>query len=636
MGDITNRIENIANILTTDTNKINNLPNYLDTSDATAKVTDLVTGVTAYVNGEKITGTVTNSVSGLEFITNVNVIDNSKSNTIMVNGYHTFENYPVYMAQGRNLMGHMKIPYANITNIANITPNVIKNGVNILGVMGTLSEGIDTSDATATAENIIEGATAYVNGVKITGTMENLSNTITEQENIIANLQNIVNNKASGGSLELTDGSKLAYSTFKDYPNYDVSNIKDMSNMFYQCENLENISNLNMTNATSIYNMFQGCWSLSTDTCNNIANFIPNSNQIDVKTIYEAGIEASRFDSEAKEILYNKGYLDTYNGYEDMIEVYNICADGTWTNDLTPEYGYPSTIYGGGLTGLLSQYTLWETTNIIVESNKLNAVLLMMSNMFQYKTSLTDLILNINTANLLVMSSTFEGCESLVNISNFDTSNVINMSGAFTECSSLENLPNFDTSNVTNMYETFKKCENLVNIPNFNTINVTNMVRTFSQTGINTIPNFNTSNVTNMGFMFMSCYNLESIPNFNTINVKYMSGTFIDCAITNVPNFDTSNVVEMASTFWNCTNLTDVPQFNTSNVNTMGGMFGGCNNLSNASIQNIINMCLNSNVPEENRTLVTDAYSSPFFQTQFDNSYYTNRLTELDTAGWTY
>lgn len=47
----------------------------------------------------------------------------------------------------------------------------IKNGANILGVSGKASV-VETSDANAVAGDIALGKTAYVNGVKITGTAE--------------------------------------------------------------------------------------------------------------------------------------------------------------------------------------------------------------------------------------------------------------------------------------------------------------------------------------------------------------------------------------------------------------------------------------------------------------------------------
>ena len=52
----------------------------------------------------------------------------------------------------------------------NLKPENLKEGVTCLGVEGTLEEGIDTSDATATPRDIAMNKTAYISRGKVTGT----------------------------------------------------------------------------------------------------------------------------------------------------------------------------------------------------------------------------------------------------------------------------------------------------------------------------------------------------------------------------------------------------------------------------------------------------------------------------------
>ncbi|MDF2608862.1 MAG: hypothetical protein K0R92_336 [Lachnospiraceae bacterium] len=113
------------------------------TSDATATASQILSGVTAYVNGSKVTGTIVSKAAAT----------------------YTPGTTDQTIAAGQYLSGAQTIKGdANL-----LTSNILK-GKTIFGVTGKASV-VDTADANAVAADISSGKTGYVNGNKVTGTL---------------------------------------------------------------------------------------------------------------------------------------------------------------------------------------------------------------------------------------------------------------------------------------------------------------------------------------------------------------------------------------------------------------------------------------------------------------------------------
>ncbi len=149
----------------------------IDTSDATATETDMARGVTAYVNGEKITGTVETREDGTGLNFNdedVTILDRSSSGLVCL-----------YAVPGKNYLIRPSVEvalYAELGRFGDATAADVVSGKTFTSAAGLKVTGtkvdLDTSDATASASDLLSGKTAYVNGEKITGSISSKASAI--------------------------------------------------------------------------------------------------------------------------------------------------------------------------------------------------------------------------------------------------------------------------------------------------------------------------------------------------------------------------------------------------------------------------------------------------------------------------
>ena len=143
---------------------------YTKANYGNASASQILKDKTALVGGSKVTGTMPNNLSGTA--SSVITYENS-----------LYYRIPAGYYGGLGWGSEISATYADVASAIGLTAGKLLKGQTVLGITGTGETScptcpdcptcptcLNTSDATATAADISDGKTAYVNGSKITGT----------------------------------------------------------------------------------------------------------------------------------------------------------------------------------------------------------------------------------------------------------------------------------------------------------------------------------------------------------------------------------------------------------------------------------------------------------------------------------
>ena len=584
----------------------------IDTKDATATLSDIAVGKTAYVNGEKITGNV-QEISADDGV--MAELSYREAACLPQQSIVAIENYLEEDTLIRANTATMSyVPFTEMSEAIGLTSDKIVSGNTILGIEGTAAVGGNTIEGAKLFTSVEEmhadsekqeGDLAVVYGEKQIGLPSNIefnyiyapyevpcsSNELPETEMEIS-FQPV--NGEGYGSFECTI---MEMDTgFGIEKNYNIS-YYDSGNKFRRSytdpdlEDNETLFTLTQAYITTqeipdfvkkfmlidqmqlqgVYEVQEGEYKLAktqfTATEQNVYDGIITYGEEGIITGALGTIAEDTFDDVTAEV------------YTKIQKLYNDIPTFTITNENigTVKEKYKNALFipkkTNGTSALEIDPSVTSLKFLFHNCEKLQSI---------------DLS-GFDTSNVTNMESVFFACRNLqtLDLSNWNTSNVTDMSGLFGGCNSLKTLDlNYlDTSKVTDMGGLFSGCDSLesIDLSNWNASELTNISAMFqSCTSLKSLDLscFNASKLTDIYWMFSGCTSLESlnVSGWDTSRVTSLRDVFFNCnklKILDLSGWDTSSMTNMDTAFTHCKSLEmlDISNFTFDNVTTANSMF---------------------------------------------------------------
>lgn len=265
---------------------------------------------------------------------------------------------------------------------------------------------------------ILESKAAIKAAIEAKG-VSNVGDVLAEYPDKIASIS------GGGGKFVVPDGMKFGYSEVFDATQFDVSQVTDMSYMFYQYKGTSlDLSSWDTSNVTDMNFMF--------GNCEKVTSFDLQSLNVDNVTKMSY---LFYYCKAAKSI--NLTGWNTSN-VTDMSYMFNNCIVLTSIDDIS---GFKD-----------------------LDMSKVTT----MKYMFNYCSKLASVDLTLNAPNLTSTVSMFGICKELTSVIINSPSNpeLTDISYMFDTCEKLTDidLSNFDISNVSNIFYMFLRCPALVNL----------------------------------------------------------------------------------------------------------------------------------------------------------------------------
>lgn len=392
-------------------------------------------------------------------------------------------------------------------------------------------------------------------------------------------------------------------------PLFDTSNVTDMSWMFCCCTLLTTVPRFDTHNVTNMEGMF--------DSCDNFEELPPfNTSNV---TTFRFFVEYTSIRRVPRLDIRNASLMQcAFEGCASLIEFPDL--DYSNVERMDSAFSGCTSLSGPAILNLKNCteaesmfYNCSGITSIRIDSS---SMLWDMQDAFCDCTSLKELYISDASSLSDIKDWTgswmLDGCTSLENVTILNMASIAAMSdiddddpdvmtSIFGSCDALKTVTITGARSLTTTEALFVGKDKLESVTLTETNSLSNTVGMFL--GCESLTSVNigsTANVTDMTDMFDSCASLVNVPMLNTSKVTSMAQMFFGCtAITSVPLFDTNKVTDFASMFDDCVSLISIPLFDTSSAVSVNGMFAGCENVETGSLALYRQMSSQANPPDD-------------------------------------